>query len=553
MARGARRQEHMNEPRTEGCAEGDDRGSSPNAGHDPGDASPDAIAIAALLRASDLPARWRNRSAFTLLSIGAASLALLEAIEAAWGADPEHCERLDAIVVDAPWPLHPPGGEWPPATPGLHRIERAGGRIQWLFAHGDGERALRELVANVDAFILVDGSCSADLAGSAAATQPSRSFDRLEIRSAVDRALRPGLFVRQPDAVKALARLAAPGASLVVNCADAALIARLRSAGFAARNARERPDAAGDVAESRARPREGTVTAFHADLNPTRAVRRPPGRPARAVHRERRVVIVGAGLAGCAAAWAFAQHGWTSTLLERQSSVAAGASGNPAGLFHGIVNGVDGLHARFNRAAALEARAAVAVAVRDHAAAGAHDGLLQCVETGSDLDAMRALLVRLRLPAEWVVAVDAREASDAAGIPLTRPAWFHAQGGWVEPVELCRSYLERAGAAVALRFGQAVASLRREGDAWTLLDAEGLRLESAPIVVLANAGAAFELIGATGWPVEAVRGQLSVWRHAAAEGVLAPRLPIAGAGYVVPAHDGGLVFGATAFVPATIA
>ena len=479
-----------------------------------------AISIAALLRASDLPTRWRGRPAFAMLAVGAAGLELLEAIELAWHADPTRCERLDAIAIDAAWPARRPEADWPPATPGFHRIERAGGRIQWLFAHGDGEHALRELVANVDAFILVDGRGAAH---------------------------RPSLFARRPGAIKGLARLAAPDASLVSEADDAVRAAGLRAAGFVIRSSSER----GHDCERGAGPDPVSMLSaaapLRADFKPARLVRRPAGRPPRGDPGERRAVIIGAGLAGCATAWALAQHGWTSTLLERRSRVAAEASGNPAGLFHGIVNGVDGPHARFNRAAALEARAAVAVAMRDHGVRGAHDGLIQLVDPGAEPDSMRALLARLKLPADFVAALDAREASAAAGIPLTRPAWLHAQGGWVDPAGLCRSYLERAGAAVRVRFDQPVASLRRDADGWTLLDRDGRRLESTAVVVLANAGAAFEWIGAAAWPVESVRGQLSVWRPPHADGLCVPLRPIAGAGYVVPARDAGVIFGATAF------
>ncbi|MFG5409628.1 hypothetical protein ABXN37_17945 [Piscinibacter sakaiensis] len=38
-------------------------------------------------------------------------------------------------------------------------------------------------------------------------------------------------------------------------------------------------------------------------------------------------------------------------LLDRHATPAAEASGNPAGIFHAIVHGHDGPHARFHRAA----------------------------------------------------------------------------------------------------------------------------------------------------------------------------------------------------------
>ena len=74
-------------------------------------------------------------------------------------------------------------------------------------------------------------------------------------------------------------------------------------------------------------------------------------------------------------ACALAELGWHSTLLDRATDLAQGASGNPAGLFHGVVHAQDGAHARFGRAAAFEAHSAIRQAIESHAALGATDGL----------------------------------------------------------------------------------------------------------------------------------------------------------------------------------
>ena len=89
------------------------------------------------------------------------------------------------------------------------------------------------------------------------------------------------------------------------------------------------------------------------------ALRAAAARPASTPATERHALIVGAGLAGCATAWALAEQGWRSTVIDRADAPATEGSGNPAGLFHGIVNPQDGAHARFNRAAALLAQRTV--------------------------------------------------------------------------------------------------------------------------------------------------------------------------------------------------
>jgi tRNA 5-methylaminomethyl-2-thiouridine biosynthesis bifunctional protein len=138
----------------------------------------------------------------------------------------------------------------------------------------------------------------------------------------------------------------------------------------------------------------------------------------------------------------------------------------------------------------------------------------------------------------------AADASALAGLRIGRPAWFYPGGGWIAPRDLARSFLERAGAHATARTGVAVAALRREGDHWRLLDRCGQCIDTASTVVLANAGEAFRLIGGA-WSVEPVRGQISMNAIGAVPLLRLPRIPISGAGYLLPQIDGRAIFGAT--------
>jgi tRNA 5-methylaminomethyl-2-thiouridine biosynthesis bifunctional protein len=75
-------------------------------------------------------------------------------------------------------------------------------------------------------------------------------------------------------------------------------------------------------------------------------------------------------------------------------------------------------------------------------------------------------------------------------------------------------------------------------------DADGRCVAHACVVVLANAGDALRLLGPDTWPIEPVRGQLSIG-DSSLVGTL-PRIPVAGAGYLLPEITGRAVFGATA-------
>jgi len=77
-----------------------------------------------------------------------------------------------------------------------------------------------------------------------------------------------------------------------------------------------------------------------------------------------------------------------------------------------------------------------------------------------------------------------------------------------------------------------------------LHDADGRVIDEAATLVLANAGDALRLLGSPAWTVGPVRGQISI-ADAVSAGVRLPRVPLSGAGYLLPSVGGQLVFGST--------
>ncbi len=491
----------------------------------------------AFLAACALPQRWQQRERFTLLDTGFGAGHNFIATWQAWRDDPLRCERLTFIAIDAqPLSLaellaaHADVANtahtelagllrdaWPPLTRNLHDLRFNGGRVRLLLALGGVlggwritlDALIAELVAEVDAFHVVDPT-----------TAPEQATWR-------------------PSLAQTLARIAAPGATLTMQGADAAVRASLVTAGFelgpAVRSADTTSASGVELGPSL------IILARHA---PRFAARRMPVRQAASPHGAKRALVIGAGLAGCATAWALAEQGWHSRVIERNALPASEASGNAAGLFHGIVNPHDGMHARFNRAAALAAREAVNLALQEHHVSGATRGLLR-TETERNPVQMQALIDSLGLPASYVQALPAADASAMAGLALAQPAWFYPGGGWVHPAGLARSFIERAGGMTSVSVNQPVDALRRTADGWALCDATGCVIDSAPVIVLANSGDALRLLGGPGWPVRRVRGQVSGWAEGGHPRPPICRVPVAGSGYLLPPLDGTVWFGAT--------
>ena len=468
---------------------------------------------------ADLPSRWHRRERFVVLESGFGQGGSFLDAWWAWRTDPNRCRHLDFIALephppersqlarrdDAPGPASIAdrlARAWPPLTRDLHCLRFDGGRVRLLLWNGAWEGAMAQLVATVDWF-------------------------RLDMRHVAPRSLAAH---RDTHLGKRLARLAAPSAAVTLAGAGPTLRDGLASAGF-------------ELGPGAATAPEGAT--LEARYAPRHGVRRPPSRHEAAGRGDEHAVIVGAGLAGCAVAWALAEMGWRSTVLDRSSQVASGASGNVAGLFHGTVNEPDGPHSRFNRVASFAAHDAVRIAIERHGVPGGTAGMLR-LERSLTLAEMRSRLARLQLPADYLQALDCDQASAVAGTGLQAPAWFFAGGGWVQPAGLARSFIERAGSSVRLQLGTEVHAALPHASGWRLLDPAGRTLVDTDTLVLANAADAFRLLGAAGaWPIETVRGQISTLRAGLAPFDL-PRVPISGAGYLLPEIAGLAVFGATA-------
>jgi tRNA 5-methylaminomethyl-2-thiouridine biosynthesis bifunctional protein len=228
-------------------------------------------------------------------------------------------------------------------------------------------------------------------------------------------------------------------------------------------------------------------------------------------------------------------------VVDAQDAVAAGGSGQPAGLLHGVVHALDSPHTRWFRAAAQRAHAVIAPLCADGAVRGALDGVLR-IERALDRHAMQRLLDAQALPSNYVQALSQAEASARAGCALSGDAWFYLGGGWVDARSLVHHWLRHPRIELALR--TRIARIVRTADThWRLFDADGRAIADAGTLVLANADGLQELLHEPRWPLLRSRGQVTTISGAPAH--WRPALPVAGDGYAIALHDGALLCGAT--------
>jgi tRNA 5-methylaminomethyl-2-thiouridine biosynthesis bifunctional protein len=451
--------------------------------------------------ASGLSARWAAQSRFVVLETGFGNGERFLETWAQWRADPQRCKRLYFLANTA----HPPSqtalaqalvhhprprlarrlvAAWPHATPDVHLLAFEGGQVHLMLAFGATPNVLRQWVAQVNVFYLSELGAQAG--------PPDRWAQQLT----------------------PLSRLAATDARVVAWNAPQGLAQALRPLGF----------------EAAPCP---SSTLFLARFEPKHIATTPPGRQA---SMARSVAVIGAGLAGAAAARALAEQGLQVTAVERFQPASA-ASGNAQGLYHPLVHGADSLHARWFRACAALAHAQHVTEAQPQAT-----GLLR-MEFELPHGAMQALLTAQKLPETFARALNSEQASHVAGLPLKHPAWWLAQAGALPPrAKVLRDLATPGVTLLEAEVSQLV--FEEAAQQWCLLGENGKPVAIADAVVLANGQDAQALCAATAWPQTLWRGQTSTLPKAASFGLPLPKVPISGLGYAT-AQGTALFFGAT--------
>ncbi len=451
------------------------------------------------LAGNGLPQRWRGAAQFVVLEIGFGLGTNVLATWQAWRDDPQRCSRLHIVSVElhplapadlraaAPPELAPLADElaaqWPLPLSGLHRLCFDDGAFTLTLAFGDAAHLLPQLALGADAFYLDGFAPRCNPAPWQAAT------------------------------LKALARLARPGATAATWCVAGEVRSALAQAGF-------------DVQRA-----PGFGTKRHmlvARFAPRWTVRRHAPPQPRA--GERSALVIGAGLAGAAAAEALARRGWRVEVLERAAAPARATSALPAGLLHPQVAPDDSVLARLSRAGFLWTLQRVQQLGLD--TAGVRPiGVLELAADADEAARMARACETLALPGAFARYVDATAASALAGVALARGGLWVERGLAVDVAAFARALLASSTAHIRLRTGVEVIALRRSADLWVAELAGGT--VTAAAVVVANALEAPRLVTLPDTALRPVRGRLSLL----ADRMPALRCALAGDGYLVPGTE----------------
>jgi tRNA 5-methylaminomethyl-2-thiouridine biosynthesis bifunctional protein len=469
------------------------------------------------LAGNDLPNGWQNKETFCVAELGFGTGLNFLATWELWRRTRAPGSRLHYVAAEgfpltgaelgaclAPWQELRPLGDaliaaYPAPQRGFHRVFPAlspheRGEVTLTLLYGDAAEMLTQLEAEVDAWFL-DGFA------------PDKNPQMWS----------PAIFTQ-------MARLSRSGASAATYSVAGDVRRGLDAAGFDVMRA---PGFGGKLEMLRAR--------FRGDGARSSALQPWFARAPRAAARGH-AAILGAGLAGAHTAAALARHGWTSTLIDRHDAVAGEASGSPRAVMAPRLTAAPAHDGRFYAAGW---RFMLDDLARNAGVVGREAGGSLQLGTDGGAERLAEIAAAGALPQGFLMPVDAKQASDIAGVRLTRGGLFFPQGGWIEPQTLCAALAEPSDK----RFGTAAVSLVRNGLRWRVQDAAGATIVDADAVVFANALGMKNFTDAAWLPLEGLRGQVTLTATTPAAEAL--RAVLLYGGFVTPAYRGVHAVGAT--------
>jgi tRNA 5-methylaminomethyl-2-thiouridine biosynthesis bifunctional protein len=404
---------------------------------------------------------------------------------------PELSVEADALLAVYPTAL----------TPGFHVCSLAEGRFQLTLMLGDALESFESLL----------------VCGDAALERSLRTWTvDAWFLDGFSPAKNPAMWT--PELFFTLGLLSAPGATASTFSAAGVVKRGLQSAGF-------------HVIKSPGfgRKREMIRATFDRQLV-SHQPRHIPWHVSGLPHvQDQRALVLGAGLAGCMTASALARRGWHVTIVDACAGVGMGASGNRQAVLFPTLSAHRQPLTMFMQSAFLFAARTYARLMQQHAIRGQLTGLLQLID-------------HEKIHPEWLSHypalgrwVDAKEASQLAGIWVETGGLFIPQAGWMDSRGLCQALIQSP--QIECVFNQRMETMDYRAGQWHVGG------QQAPVLIIATGDQTAAYPQTEHLPLKSIRGQMT--SIASNQDTSMLNIPLCAEGHVSPAEAGRHWVGAT--------
>ena len=248
----------------------------------------------------------------------------------------------------------------------------------------------------------------------------------------------------------------------------------------------------------------------------------------------KKVIVLGGGLAGCFMAYALAKRGWSVTLIDSQSDVGCGASGNERAVLFPKYSAFRSPLTELMLMAFLAAgpfyRALIGRDVE-----GELNGILQFAVNQRDSNAFDNLQAWLTAYPELGCLLDEDEASLVAGVALCEGGLFVPESGWINSQSLC-GYLS-SHPLIRIETNTPVDVLNYQDGHWQVGE------EKAEVLIICTGHQANQFTETQWLPLKKVAGQMTFFPSNTQTESL--KIPLCGNGHLLPAWQHQHAMGAS--------
>lgn len=268
-------------------------------------------------------------------------------------------------------------------------------------------------------------------------------------------------------------------------------------------------------------------------------------------HKTPHVLVIGGGLSGCHTAHALSKKGCKVTLIEKNSALAREGSGNRQAVVYTRLSPIKNPLSDFNFAAQVFADNFYA-SLNLFSQCGEPSGVMHLAMNKKQQNHYQELCALYANNPEYFDWVNIDKMKEKTGLAFNNPGMYLGHSGWLAPRLLCETLI-RSSAHVCTLLNTALSRLHYDQNdtqddidnnnqdknydntqgQWHAYDTNNKKILSASHVVICTAYDALSLEQTHGFPLKAIRGQVT---HLPASSSTTPlKMAVCADGYISPA------------------